>query len=69
MREFLIQRKSYVDIQEIITKISEKFRLCSSIQGKIPRTVLSIWEESVDMKRHVARKGSIFDFVGDRVHG
>jgi hypothetical protein len=43
--------------------------MCSPIHGKIPRTVLSWWEESEDVKCQVATKGSVFDLVGDRVHG
>lgn len=70
MREVSIQRKFYTNIQENITKnIRKGLGYVLQFKEKIPKTVLSIWEESGDVKCHVATKGSIFDFVGDRVHG
>lgn len=56
--------------KEIITENTRKeFRLHPPIQGKIPSTELSGWEDSEDMKCHAAITGSILDLVGDRVHG
>lgn len=68
---------SIVNIKEILCgyagnchqKYQKEFRPHPPIQGKIPRTELLGWEESEDMKFHVATTGSILDFVGDRVHG
>lgn len=77
MRDLWLLHERSLDTKEILykhtgkyyQKYQKRFRICPPIQGKIPKTVLSIWEESGDVKCHVATKGSIFDFVGDRVHG
>lgn len=68
MKDLWLLHERSLDIKEILHKHLQNY-LHSPIQGKIPRTELSGWEESEDMKCHAATTGSILDFVGDRVHG
>lgn len=72
MKDLWLLHERSLDIKKTLCRLGgnhKKFRLYPPVQGKIPRTELSGWEESEDMKCHVATTGSILDFVGDRVHG
>ena len=72
MKDLWLLHERSLNIKEILNKHVENYLqnyLHPPIQGKIPRTELSGWEESEDMNCHAATTGSILDFVGDRVHG
>lgn len=77
MKDLWLLHERSLDIKEILYRhagnyqheYQKEFRLHPPIQGKIPRAELSAWEDSGDMKCHVATTGSILDFVGERVHG